>query len=116
MKPPLNNETKARFYYTYGVIDPYERGFPVPVKNLADISDEDLSGCDFVFPHGREGIEIAFVGDGSWIGYRHGVQIDSGHLLIKHIDFLRSRGYLVPFMGLSCEEIIEAGWAKYVEG
>lgn len=30
-------------------------------------------------------------------------------------DFLRSHGYLVPFKGLTCEEIIEAGWAKYKE-
>lgn len=31
------------------------------------------------------------------------------------IDYLRSRGFLLPFMGLSCEEIIERGWAKYSE-
>ena len=30
-------------------------------------------------------------------------------------DYLRSRGYLLPWMGLSCEELIEAGWAKYKE-
>lgn len=27
-------------------------------------------------------------------------------------DFLRSRGYLLPFMGLSTDEIIAAGWVK----
>lgn len=32
---------------------------------------------------------------------------------IAIVDFLRDRGYLVPWMGMSCEELIEAGWAKY---
>ena len=32
-----------------------------------------------------------------------------------YADFLRSRGYLVPFMGLTCEELIEAGWVRYKE-
>lgn len=27
-------------------------------------------------------------------------------------DYLRSIGILIPFMGLSCEEIISRGWAK----
>jgi len=37
----------------------------------------------------------------------------SVHLMhFKIVDFLRSKGYLLPFNGLSTEEIIERGWAK----
>lgn len=30
-------------------------------------------------------------------------------------DYLRSKGYVLPWMGLSVEEMIEAGWIKLVE-
>lgn len=30
----------------------------------------------------------------------------------KYVDFLRSRGYALPFMGLSVEELVDRGWVK----
>lgn len=32
--------------------------------------------------------------------------------LIEVTDYLRSRGYCLPWMGLSCEKLIEYGWVK----
>lgn len=32
------------------------------------------------------------------------------------IDYLRSKGYALPYLGLSVEEMIEAGWIKLQEG
>ncbi len=32
------------------------------------------------------------------------------------IDYLRSKSYLLPFMGITVEELIIMGWAKYKEG
>lgn len=37
----------------------------------------------------------------------------SGFLTQQESDLCRSKGYLVPFMNLSVEEIISKGWAKY---
>lgn len=34
---------------------------------------------------------------------------------LQIFDYLRSKGYLVPWMGLSTEEIISRGWAKTKE-
>lgn len=31
-------------------------------------------------------------------------------------DYLRSKGFALPFMGISVEEFIEAGWIKLLEG
>lgn len=31
-------------------------------------------------------------------------------------DFLRSRGYALPWMGLSVEELVQRGWIKLKEG
>lgn len=33
----------------------------------------------------------------------------------KYADFLRSRGYALPWMGLSVEQLIEYGWIKLKE-
>lgn len=33
----------------------------------------------------------------------------------KDFDYLRSRGYSLPFLGLSVKELISAGWVKLVE-
>lgn len=30
------------------------------------------------------------------------------------MDWLRSRGYAIPWMGLSIEEMVEAGWIKLI--
>lgn len=31
------------------------------------------------------------------------------------VDYLRSRGYALPWMGLSVEELVQAGWIRLVE-
>lgn len=39
------------------------------------------------------------------------------NLILKHhqIDYLRSKGYALPYMGISVEKQIEYGWIKLVE-
>lgn len=34
---------------------------------------------------------------------------------IKYTDWLRSKGFALPFMGISVEEMVEAGWIKLTE-
>ena len=37
------------------------------------------------------------------------------HNATKISDYLRSKGYAIPWMGLSIEEMVKAGWIKLVE-
>lgn len=92
------------------------------LKPLSDISDEDLILCltilgtkhilptdskEFIqelrnsFIEGLENPEFY----GTFYPFR----------VIKLIDFLRSRGYALPWMGLSVEELINRGWIKLLK-
>lgn len=136
MKAEINNENKAKFFALYygqfvfnhpAIADGnrvrlegriLEKGF-LELKPLSSISDEDLFGISFSFPHGvkPDNFTISFSLDSytnHWRAISSGV-VKEGFLRISDFDFLRDRGYLVPWMGLSCEKIIEAGWAKYKE-
>lgn len=117
MKAEIDNENKAKFFALYWgqkvYRNPEVRGFESTVggsisdervpktgylelKPLSDISDEDAEEC----------------------GYDNAKYMLSDNYLINSprvFDYLRSKGYLLPWMGLSCEELIEAGWAKYKE-
>lgn len=102
----LTNELKAKFFALYYDQVVYmEGGMPQP---------------GFV-----NGSRIGFILNGNGI---------DAHLLLKPLsaitdedaikvakiegytyDYLRSRGYALPFMGISVEQQIEAGWIKLIE-
>lgn len=68
------------------------------LKPLSSISDEDAIEC------GYEDLQS--------FATNHP---DPNFLDLYSADYLRSKGYLVPFLGLSVDELIEAGWAKLTE-
>lgn len=37
------------------------------------------------------------------------------HLNVNQADYLRSKGYALPYMGLTVEKLIEYGWVKIKE-
>lgn len=95
--------------------------YHLELTSLADISDEDaIEVWDLLHPDGgnkhkltreeviRQGKDIAESIQYSRSGWMVGLRS-----VLDIVDFLRSRGYLLPWMGLSCEELIEAGWVKY---
>ena len=46
------------------------------------------------------------------------IEIGIKHPLHKELfvsDYLRSRGYIVPFMGMSEDDLIKKGWVKIIE-
>lgn len=132
MKADTNLDNRDRFEALYwgqsvGVIysdsrEPVQRGVIVygqhfsylELKPLSSISDEDaievakihFQGPEFL--NGMGGRQIAH--KGRFLIRRW---IKSSFWKSDVVDFLRSRGYLLPWMGLSCEEIIAEGWAKY---
>lgn len=95
------------------------------LKSLSNISDVDAIDVAKINTsiHWNNGLTPnvwknsfgqTIVSNGTGIIDKYGQTIISEHYLsYTQVDLLRSRGYLVPWMGLSCEEIIEAVWAKY---
>ncbi len=129
MKAEINNENKAKFFgnyhgqnigFWYRSKKDYRSGVTligenygsisyIELKLLSDISDEDAVEAIMV-SLGKSASEFEGSHREAVVYYITTTTFDS-----NEADFLRSRGYLVPWMGLSCEELIEAGWAKYKE-
>lgn len=137
MTAVLNNENKAKFFALYwgqkikiAVRKDGEWelrvGEDVPgfnsstitqyleLKPLSRITDEDLiSVASIVFDPFYEGLRTIKIGkeivsyifkDANGNGYqKHAPQI---------ADYLRSKGYALPYMGLTVEEMESAGWLK----
>jgi len=94
------------------------------LKSLSNLSKEDaifiycsrngilatdrVSLVDYSFSNNILCIEIYTPDYGSHLISKDYFLIDE--LSVKLTDYLRSRGYAVPFMGLSVGELIENGW------
>jgi hypothetical protein len=127
MKPETNNDNKAKFFAQYwgqketgsdyyGEIMPDTwNDFPINITNqylivtpLSQLTDEEL-------------LQLAknYWGDQYIEGWSDLHTIDWGKKLVSGVafdsitnDYLRFKGYAIPWMGLSVEELIEAGWVK----
>jgi hypothetical protein len=118
--------TKLKFQPSYLI---HNNDF-LSLKSLSSITDEDaievaklmgLSEGDFEVSHRSTDIHIEsysqeftlFFEDCSI--YFNDFDTDSANTGIDYLsayDFLRSKGYALPFMGWSVEQMIEAGWIK----
>lgn len=67
------------------------------LKSISNISDEDLELVGFASRKGLAACVATLGLEGMWI------------------DYLRSKGYALPFMGIPVEEQIELGWIKIIE-
>ena len=137
MKPENNLENKAKFFALYwGVkclrnellndqIPPHKvdcgncKGLPqqyLQLKPLFKITDEDAVEI-------LKMLNIVSENHCYWknaikeIGICHtlDVLLSDTNLCFQVLDYLRSRGYLVGWMGLTPDEIIERKWAQYKE-
>lgn len=131
MKAEINNETKAKFFaqywaqeiqrhqsshLTFEINKNFLLGFPdayIELNPLSSISDEDAIEVAKIlgFPekyqlkNGKAFISELLKGDGMLFNYHP-------FNTLLSFDFLRSCGYALPFMGLSVDEMVEAGWIK----
>lgn len=132
MKPENNIYNKTKFFALYwgqnvavwrghlfNNVDPsdMEYGEWLQLTPLSKITDEDA-------------IEVANILRWSYLSDEAKIaqvrQLIDKHLntqtnitFIEWIEvagYLRSRGYLVPWMGLTPDEIVSYGWAQYKEG
>lgn len=88
---------------------------PLKLKSISNISDYDaielLKICNLghLTPLGNVAKELAI----SILNYIDGKK--AYPILWIHItDFMRSKGYIMPFLNLSVEDIIYYGWAKTI--
>lgn len=79
------------------------------LKNLSLISDDDAKEASKILGHkvyaGTKFIQRLI--DGSFVQYPMSTTIFL-------FDFLRSRGYALPWMGLPVETLVEYGWIKLI--
>jgi len=78
------------------------------LKPLSSITDEDAIEVAYLNGHvksltdnGKEDV-LDFLNGDYWC------------LCFRGVDYLRSKGYALQWMGLSVEEMVEAGWVKLV--
>lgn len=137
MKAEIDYENKAKFFALYWgqdvlTSDMYGDGGTIysltmkeyqiqtgwlELKPLSSISDEDAIELMYLI----ESIDwVDQLDDKAWWGKTLTHKFIKGKLSSQTatllVDFYRSKGYLLPWMGLSPNEIIEAGWVKYKEG
>lgn len=88
------------------------------LKPISQISDEDAEYCIGSVEcrlrknnpnHGDYGMSPSAIFINSIIGN------SSYHIGRKEVDYLRSKGYALPWMSLSVEQLIEYGWIKLKE-
>jgi len=104
-----NNYPNQKPWFDFVYDENYNSPSFLQLKPLSSITDEGL-------------LEVAKI-----VGYRNIITdmrkkrelirltksaISSHVLVYKVVDYLRSKGYALPFMGLSVEKQIEYGWIK----
>ena len=90
-------------------LDSVENDDYLELKPLSQISDEDASKvCDLIFiTNNNLNIQqikqiVILIESNNWNNY-------------KIFDYLRSKGYALPWMDLSVEDLVEYGWIKLKE-
>lgn len=81
---------------------------PIYLKSLGDISDEDAVGVSYLL-YGTANVDL--VAD-----IKESYQTEAfnyGFIQILVGDFLRSKGYALPWNGVSVEQQLERGWLKF---
>ena len=109
----------------------FERNAYLELKPLSHISDEDLIQLIYI-PEGwkifkiyhttRDGysaVKIRKLYDDNDLKFNvDGYKYDTKTLSVKMantVDYLRSKGYALPYMDLSVEDLVEYGWVKLKE-
>lgn len=100
-------------FYDYPINSNYidcvtkELGY-LKLKLLSEITENDLSNIGFgnigekkvtIYPNSSERQWFSSCGN-------------MGYLMLDHFDYLRSKGYALPYNGITVDEQIEYGWIK----
>lgn len=135
MKAELTQENRLRFESLYVGQDvfrsskePDESGILTPrllarpnskydwlsLKTLSQISDEDAIEVGNILSLSYDD-KVISIEVRDWISDQFGIgKINHKWDCMRVQDFLRSRGYALPWMGLSIDELVAAGWIRLV--
>lgn len=130
MKAEITLENKAKFFAQYWgqkvlswgevVVDPMYKWRNIPkmktssftsiiLKPLSSISDEDCVLCHKMYFRYTEDQKL----NEHSISFVKKYIIEPKEFIMNTIlDYLRSKGYALPWMGISVEEMVDAGWIK----
>jgi len=121
-------DVKCRFFAQYFGLQVYhlgnvtipfvfnENSFPIlkngylKLKPLSKITKKDLEKIGFGNISNKK-VTFDFLNYNYWWSSSCGMH---GILLLKDIDYLRSKGYALPFMEYSVEDLISLGWVRLV--
>ena len=106
MKAEITNENKAKFFALYWGQDILSDGIEIGA-NVGDCEEE-------MFLQLKPLSSIASLEDIQNGFFTVEPNLDYQVQIINQ-DYLRSKGYAIPWLGLSVEEMVEAGWIKLVE-
>ena len=133
MKAEINNENKAKFFALYwgqeffewkypehatstcvikpvlGFIENYTQCGWLNLKPLSQITDEDAFLISKLIGVYMEDVYDWLTGDCMHEDFQN------PFTFLHATDYLRFKGYAIEWMGLSVEEMLEAGWIKLVE-
>ena len=118
MKAEINNENKVKFFALYWGQEVFLN--PIlsiePVKNIYlfnyDVPEDIDLECLILKPLSS----IIDKNKNSILEFAEKViPVSETYATVFSIDHLRSKGYAVPWMGLSVEEMAEAGWIKLLK-
>lgn len=81
------------------------------LRPLSSISDEDKKELALLLGYSRQLKDSTLIGLGEAY-INQPVREEGIHLYACVCDYLRYKGYALPWMGLSVEEMVEEGWIK----
>jgi hypothetical protein len=98
-----NKEYKSRFTMLYSLLEGYsiEVGDVLELTSLSAITDEDA-------------IKVGYVGNFHFLD-EYKSQFKLNTFSVKAADYLRSKGYVLPYMDLSVDDLIEYEWVKLID-
>lgn len=128
---------KAAFFAQYWeqkiVVMPYKKGLATPFEalyywnhkevsnesylelfDLSQISDEDARECGFNEKNDIDNPNYGISPSGLFLNWLDDWEIEAAFSMTI-IDYLRSRGYALPYRNISVEQQIKNGWVKIAE-
>ena len=113
MKTEINLETKAKFFAQYacqGLLGTRRGG-----KDLFIIGDWRIFNEDYLLLKPLSSITDEDARHSGITKGRLKQHVQYHHIMTPFMcDYLRSKGYALPWMGLSVEEMVQAGWIKLI--
>lgn len=130
MKAEINNENKAKFFALYwgqevvknksGQIFTVSPGLNLShdswfltLKPLSSISDEEISYVKSITRYKGDVDVYSMVVSLLGIPLPRKRNIEHWRVALI-LDYLRSKGYALPYLGLSVEDLTKAGWIKII--